>query len=157
LQTKDGLTDDITTDYSPDIEDAPRPYASTKRSLAVVAACLVPGAGHLVLGKYGRGLLFLATILGSFFIGLSLHARLFWPLQPSAENASSPDFINILWFFSQIGTGLCYLICYLLGIGMTPQPAAAAYEYGNAFTFLAGLLNYLVIYDAYDIATGRKK
>ena len=157
MQTKDGFTDDVAANYSPVIEDSARPYPAAKRTLAVIAACLVPGAGHLVLGKYGRGLLFLITIIGAFSIGLSLEARLFWPLQPSAENASSPDFINILWFFSQIGTGLCYLVCYALGIGMTPQPAAATYEYGNAFTFLAGLLNYLVIYDAYDIAAGRKR
>ena len=163
MQTKDGLTNDITSDYRPVLEDVPRPYPAARRNLAVAVAWLVPGAGHLVLGKTGRGLLFLLTIIGSFLIGLSLHARLFWPLQPSAENASSPDFINILWFFSQIGTGLCYLVCYGLGIAM-PQPteaatyaAAATYEYGNAFTFLAGLLNYLVIYDAYDIGAGRKR
>lgn len=157
MQSKDRLTDDIPADYTPVIEDTPTVYPAAKRNLAVALAWLVPGAGHLVLGKYGRGLLFLLAIVGSFVIGLSLEARLFWPLQPSAENASSPDFINILWFFSQVGTGICYLVCYALGIGTTPHPAAATYEYGNAFTFLAGLLNYLVIYDAYDIASGRKR
>ena len=36
-------------------------------------------------------------------------------------------------------------------------PEAATFEYGNTFMFLAGLLNYLVIHDAYDIAAGRKR
>jgi hypothetical protein len=30
------------------------------------------------------------------------------------------------------------------------------YEYGNAFVIVAGLLNMLVVLDAYDVAQGRK-
>ncbi len=33
---------------------------------------------------------------------------------------------------------------------------AVSYEYGNTFLMTAGLLNFLVILDAYDIAAGRK-
>jgi hypothetical protein len=33
---------------------------------------------------------------------------------------------------------------------------AVSYEYGNAFLIVAGLLNLLVVIDAYDIALGRK-
>jgi hypothetical protein len=33
---------------------------------------------------------------------------------------------------------------------------AVTYEYGNAFLIVAGLLNLLVVIDAYDIAMGRK-
>ena len=33
---------------------------------------------------------------------------------------------------------------------------AASYEYGNTFLMTAGLLNFLVILDAFDIAMGRK-
>jgi hypothetical protein len=33
---------------------------------------------------------------------------------------------------------------------------AVTYEYGNAFLIVSGLLNLLVIIDAYDIAMGRK-
>ena len=33
---------------------------------------------------------------------------------------------------------------------------AVTYEYGNAFLIVAGLLNLLVVIDAYDIALGRK-
>ena len=33
---------------------------------------------------------------------------------------------------------------------------AASYEYGNCFMIVAGLLNSLVILDAFDIAMGRK-
>ena len=33
---------------------------------------------------------------------------------------------------------------------------AVTYEYGNAFLIVAGLLNMLVVIDAYDVAMGRK-
>ena len=33
---------------------------------------------------------------------------------------------------------------------------AVTYEYGNCFLIVSGLLNFLVILDAYDIALGRK-
>jgi hypothetical protein len=33
---------------------------------------------------------------------------------------------------------------------------AITYEYGNAFMMVAGLLNMLVVLDAFDVAQGRK-
>ena len=40
-----------------------------------------------------------------------------------------------------------------LGAGLV---TAATYEYGNTFLMTTGLLNFLVILDAFDIAIGRK-
>jgi hypothetical protein len=122
-------------------------------------AWLVPGAGHLVLGKRGRALLFFLTIVGAFVIGLILNGHLYWPT-PDPTAALRVDLITGLWFFAQIGSGLCYVASYLLGLGTAAIPLAAAsptFEYGNTFMFLAGLLNYLVIHDAFDIAAGRKR
>jgi hypothetical protein len=43
------------------------------------------------------------------------------------------------------------------GFADDPQQAArATYEYGNTFLLIAGLLNYLVMLDSFDIAAGRK-
>ncbi len=158
MQSKDELTDNIATKYAQlATEDLPKIYPASTRALAVVAAWFVPGAGHLVLGKYGRAFTFFITITIAFIIGLALHGRLFWPFQPTSETSSSPDFVSFLWFFAQIGTGICYLICYALGLGTTAVASAPTFEYGNALTCLAGLLNYLVMHDAFDIAAGRKK
>ena len=90
--------------------------------------------------------------------------------QNSADNAARRyhdatsffryDLITVLWFFAEIGSGLCYIVGNALGLGAIPIPEAAAsptFEYGNTFMFLAGLLNYLVIHDAFDIAAGRKR
>ena len=161
MQPRDTLTENIPqhfADRSIPI-DEPRPFPLPRRVAAVMAAWLVPGAGHLALGRYGRGLLFFATIVGAFVFGVTLNGHLYWP---AADPASTfrYDLITVLWFFAEIGSGLCYLVSYAMGIGTTSiQIAAAAptFEYGNTFMFLAGLLNYLVIHDAFDIAAGRKR
>ena len=159
LQTRDELTDDFPSRFRerPIAYDEPNPYPAGRRTLAVMAAWLIPGAGHLVLGKMGRGLLFLVTIVGSFALGLAIHGRLFWPVISDPPTFFRFDLITVLWFFAQIGAGLCYIVSYMFGIGTDPQPWAATFEYGNALMFLAGLLNYLVIHDAFDIAAGRKR
>jgi hypothetical protein len=131
-----------------------------RRIAAFLAAWLVPGAGHLVLGRRARGLLFFVTIVGAFVLGLSLHGHLYWPTVAEPPSLFHFDLITVLWFFAEIGSGLSYVVSYVLGLGTTPIPQAAAsptFEYGNTFMFLAGLLNYLVILDAFDIAAGRKR
>ena len=160
MQTTDGVTDNVAPQYSDSSslsEDDLRAFSAPVRMLSLVASWLVPGAGHLVLGRFGRAALFFFTIVGSFALGLAMHGRLFWPVVSDAPSFFHFDLISILWFFAQIGSGLCYLISFALGIGTTPNPQASTFEYGNAFMFLAGLLNYLVMHDAFDIAAGRKR
>jgi hypothetical protein len=58
-----------------------------------------------------------------------------------------------------LGTGLLYIVCWQMGIGFTyeaPQAALPTFEYGWTFLIIAGLLNYLSMLDAFDIAAGRK-
>lgn len=132
-------------------------YSLPRRTAAVLSAWLIPGAGHLILGRYVRGIIFLVTIIGCFFLGLGLNGRLFWPVVPETPTFLHFDLISLLWTFAQFGSGLCYLGSFALGIGVSPHPEATTYEYGNTFMLLAGLLNYLVIHDSFDIAAGRKK
>ena len=161
LQTRDTLTDNIQPHFSDRALpfNQPTPFPLARRTVALIASWLVPGAGHLALGRYGRALLFFVTIVGAFVLGLSLHGHLYWPTVAEPGSTFHYDLITVLWFFAEIGSGLCYIASYVLGLGMTPIPQAAAsptFEYGNTFMFLAGLLNYLVIHDAFDIAAGRK-
>lgn len=136
--------------------EAQKPYPMGIRVFAVVSAWLVPGAGHLALGRWGRGALFMILIGGSFLFGLSLHGRLYAPVS-DPTTLFHVDLISVLWSFAQVGTGLFYILGHLLGFASTYRPGAPTYEYGNTFMFLAGLLNYLVIHDAFDIAAGRKR
>lgn len=162
MQPRDALTDNIATHF-PDRSipfDEPRPFSLARRTAAVAAAWLVPGAGHLVLGKLGRGVLFFLTIVGAFALGLMLHGHLYWPTVAEPPSTFHFDLITVLWFFAQIGSGLCYIGSYVMGLGtaaIQQEAASPTFEYGNTFMFLAGLLNYLVIHDAFDIAAGRKR
>ena len=54
-----------------------------------------------------------------------------------------------------LGNGLPYFLAGVLGFGQG-DVRAVTYEYGNTFVIVAGLLNMLVVIDAYDVAVGRK-
>ena len=56
---------------------------------------------------------------------------------------------------ADLGIGALYFVASALGYG-AGDVRAVTYEYGNTFLIVAGLLNYLVVIDAYDIAMGRK-
>lgn len=115
--------------------------------LAALAAWFVPGAGHLLQRRRQKGLIFLAAIPLMFAIGLALQGRLF-PYEPSQP-------LVLLAAFANLGNGLPYLAALALGLG-DGVITAASYEYGNAFLIVSGLLNMLVVLDAYDVALGRK-
>jgi hypothetical protein len=112
-----------------------------------IAAWLVPGAGHLVQGRRHNGLVFLIALLVMFTVGLMLQGRLF-PLEVS-------DPLVFLGAIANRGLGLPYIVARLLDLG-AGRVTAVTYEYGNTFLMTAGLLNFLVILDAFDIAMGRK-
>jgi hypothetical protein len=158
LQSRDQLGNDVApVSARAIVEEPPRAYSAAIRIIALIAGWLVPGAGHLVLGRIGRAALFFGLLVGSFILGLGLEGRLFWPTVADPPSFMHYDLITVLWSFAQLGAGLCYAGSYLLGYGVVPRPEAPTYEYANTFMILAGLLNYLVMLDAYDIASGRKR
>ena len=57
---------------------------------------------------------------------------------------------------ADMGCGLLYVFCWAAGVGFVENARSVTYEYGNTFLMVAGLLNYLVALDAFDIAAGRK-
>lgn len=115
--------------------------------LVCLAAWAVPGAGHLWFGRRFKGLVFLVTLPLMFAIGLWLEGRLF-PFEPSQP-------LVALAAIADVGIGASYLVARALGLG-GGDVVAVTYEYGNAFLIVAGLLNLLVVIDAWDIALGRK-
>jgi hypothetical protein len=121
--------------------------SSANPTLITIAALLVPGAGHLWLGRTQKGVVFLIAIPLMFAVGLWLNGRLF-PFELSQPLVG-------LAAIAGLGNGLPYLGASLLGLGKGVV-TAATYEYGNTFIIVAGLLNMLVTLDAYDIALGRK-
>ncbi len=115
--------------------------------LVCLLAWLLPGAGHLWLGRRQKGIIFLVVLLFMFVVGLLLHGRLF-PLAVAEP-------LVFLGAIADRGIGLPYFLARLLDAG-NGTVIAVTYEYGNTFLMAAGLLNALVILDAFDIAMGRK-
>ena len=115
--------------------------------LLCLAAWAVPGAGHLWLGRRSKGLIFLVALPLMFAMGLALKGRLF-PFDLS-------EWLVALAAVADVGIGLPYFMAKALGYG-EGAVRAVTYEYGNAFLIVAGLLNLLVVIDAYDVALGRK-
>ena len=110
-------------------------------------AWLIPGAGHLLQGRRDKGLTFLIALPLMFVLGLWMQGRLF-PFEAS-------DPLVFLGAIADRGVGLPYLLAYFADAGVGTV-TAASYEYGNTFLMTSGLLNFLVILDAFDIAKGRK-
>ena len=115
--------------------------------LLCVAAWAVPGAGHFWLGRVQKGVVFLVSLTMLFVMGLGLQGRLF------PFDLSEP--LVALAAFANAGLGLPWIAGRALGLG-SGVVTAVTYEYGNCFLIVAGLLNFLVILDAFDIAAGRK-
>jgi hypothetical protein len=115
--------------------------------LVCLAAWAVPGAGHLWLGRRQKGLIFLFALPAMFFVGLMLQGRIF-PFELSEP-------LVALAAIADLGSGLPWLLARATGAG-AGVVTAVTYEYGNCFLIVSGLLNSLVVLDAFDIAMGRK-
>jgi len=115
--------------------------------LICAAAWFVPGAGHLWLGRRQKGVAFLLALTMMFTFGLWLEGRLF-PFELTQP-------LVVLAAIADLGIGMPYFAAKALGAG-AGRVVAITYEYGNTFVIVAGLLNMLVVLDAFDIAKGRK-
>jgi hypothetical protein len=112
---------------------------------------LVPGGGHFLLGKRGRGALIFASVALSFVLGLLMRGAMFLP--------KSGDLLTTLiqygGFVADLSSGLLYLLTVWLGYTQEDL-AGHSHDYGAKFLVAAGLLNILAMVDAWDIATKKK-
>lgn len=115
--------------------------------LISVLSWLVPGAGHLWFGRREKGIVFLVALPLMFATGIWLQGRIF-PFDFSEPLVGLAACANL-------GIGLTWFVARALDVGHG-LVTAATYEYGNTFMIVAGLLNFLVMLDAYDIGMGRK-
>ena len=106
----------------------------------------MPGLGHLWLGRR-KGLIFFVVLPMMFALGLYLDGRIF-PVEFSQPLVALAALANM-------GIGLPYIAARVMGSG-AGNVIAVTYEYGNTFLIVAGLLNTLVVIDAFDISMGRK-
>lgn len=118
---------------------------------AIALGWLIPGGGHFLLKRPGRGALLLASVASMFLCGLLMRGAMFQP--------ASGDLLTILintgGFIGDVCSGIFYLMSVWLGYNQ-PDTAGHVHDYGTKFLVTAGLLNILAMVDAYEIAAGRK-
>jgi hypothetical protein len=113
----------------------------------MLIAWLVPGCGHLLLGRRLRAAVFFAVIAVAFVVGLLLDGELMLP------HAGDP--LSYLATIASIGNGVLFVVARLLGLGQGVV-TAPGYEFGNTFLLTAGMMNLLLVLDTHDIAVGKK-
>jgi hypothetical protein len=109
---------------------------------------LFPGVGHIVQKKYLKGVVFLVGILLLLIFGLIMQGKFY----------DTKEFhpLMILGFLGDLGNGIFFFIIKLAGLGKG-SIQAVTYHYGTTYMVSAGLLNYLVALNAFDIARGIRK
>jgi hypothetical protein len=131
---------------------APRPAAApvspASVAVAVFSAWLVPGLGHVYLKRPLRGLAFFVLVVVAVLVGARLEGNLYQPVpgQP----------LTLLATAASMGMGFIY---FLLRYALHYQGdiAGAGFEYGTAFLLTGGLMNLLLVLDAWDIVRGKKE
>jgi len=114
--------------------------------LPLIAGWLVPGAGHFLLRKWGRGALLSVSILAMFSIGIAMQGKLY---------AGAHDILEMLGLAGDLGNGLLYVVSRAAGWG-ADQITVTTGDYGTRFIVVAGLLNVIAAVDAHNLRTGRK-
>jgi hypothetical protein len=123
----------------------------SKWAPVLALAWLIPGGGHFLLKRPGRGGLLAASVAAMFLLGLMMRGALFTP--------QTGDVLTtvIYWggFIGNVMSGIPYLFTVWLGYNQ-PDVAGHVHDYGTKFLVGAGLLNILAMVDAFEIATGKK-
>jgi TM2 domain-containing membrane protein YozV len=138
--------------------------------LAAFLAWLVPGLGHFYQGRIGKGILYAVCILGLYLMGMIMGEGkiVFWRWVNPLNN---PEKFQ-LYYLGQFFVGLPTLPAVVQGTlhhfgwdpilwGFMAEPAqndlnalqtrlGKLVEIGSIYTCIAGLLNILAIYDAYE-------
>jgi hypothetical protein len=122
-----------------------QPVSRSRAWLVLVTGWVCPGAGHLMVGAWRKGAIFLAVSCLMLALGLAFGGRLF-PFETGEP-------LVFLAAAAQWSLLLPRLVAELAGWGQG-HVVAATYEYGNTFLITAGLLNVLVCLDAFDRSRG---
>jgi len=137
---------------------------------AAAAGWLIPGLGHWVVGARRKALVFFAVVTATITTGFALHGNL------SVVDPRTP-FISRLQVVTNLAMGpiepvmraaLYGSLVYRGDEAFVPGPHRQALErrrtrafstwsaFGTTYLLTAGLLNILLLLDAWDIAIGRK-
>ena len=149
----------------------PNPKVDLKnRPLALILAWMVPGLGHFYQGRTAKGVLYATCILGLFFVGLAMGdwKIIYWRwVNPTANTeAFCFNYLGQFWAGLAAFPALIQATLKLYGhaptlLGYLAEPTqnqinglyptlGKFVEIGTLYTTVAGLLNILAMYDAYE-------
>ena len=151
----------------------------TYHPLPALLSYLVPGLGQIYQGRVGKGVLFLVCIYGLFFYGMALGdwknvylpdtAKVNDPLGLSRQSPTLANLYNRPQFLGQFWVGVAAWPAVIQYNSKDPNPVLGSFQrdpgdavlnelqtngdktwdLGWVYTVIAGVLNILVIYDAF--------
>lgn len=114
-----------------------------KRTVAFLVGWMVPGGGHVLMGKWKKGLFFFALLAAAYAFGMHIAG---W------RPVSFDD--NPFYFVGQYGSGTTFLIAKLRGAekailrdGIHPS----WFDPGLLYVCVVGLLNLVIMMNVLDI------
>ena len=126
---------------------ASSPPKLSKLAAVCVAAWMVPGLGHWLLGRKWRAMILFIAIITMFVMGVVMQGQFF--------NTNSGSYLETLGYFGEMCIGLAMPVARFFGYA-GGDPLFVSADFGTAYLVAAGMLNTLSILDTYDIAIGRK-
>ncbi len=99
------------------------------------------------MGKRGRGIAFIAIVVGCALIGCGLAGRL--------DTIKDNDPLSMIATLASLGSGAVHMGLRFL-LGYEGDVVAAGFEYGTTFLRTAGILNLLLVLDASISPAGAK-
>jgi hypothetical protein len=134
-----------------DVQTSTTTASASSWIAALAAGWIVPGAGHFLLRRQGRGILIFVSVTVMFLLGLMMRGPMFEP--------QGGDLLTTIiyygGFLAHIASGALYFIAIALGYNQ-PDVAGHVYDYGSKFLVGAGLLNVLALVDIFELGTGKK-
>jgi hypothetical protein len=145
------------------------PSKGASAFISCLLAWIVPGGGHLYLGKRSRAVVFFLVVVATFLLGVLNQGRSY------LIDRDQP--LTYLATLTNIATGPMELISRKLTYhrmvyslpadenrpetaqllqAMRERVKIVTDEYGTTYLLTAGLMNILLMLDAFDIAIGRK-
>jgi hypothetical protein len=115
--------------------------------IAPAVGWLIPGGGHLIQRRWGRGILLMVSVTTLFVLGILMEGKVYAP--------NLGDVLDMLGFIGDLGAGGLYIVTRAMDWGRGAINLATA-DYGTKYIIVAGLLNIISVVDAYDIAIGKK-
>ena len=109
--------------------------------MAFLAAWVLPGAGHFVLGRWKKGLFFLVLLSATGGFGL-------WLVEFRAVSFTD----NPFYYIGQYGCGSMMMLAKVLDRAYIPTDLPPSwYDPGLLYVCVAGLLNLVVMLNVIDL------